>query len=44
MIGRLEWLGNAADKDRDLDRVTFTKLQETATLAAPKDKRNIGVR
>lgn len=42
MIERLECFGIAADKDRDLERVTFSKWQETAKLAAPKDKRHIG--
>ncbi|KAF8415585.1 hypothetical protein EV426DRAFT_579029 [Tirmania nivea] len=42
MIERLERFGITADKDRDLERITFSKWQETAQLAAPKDKRHIG--
>jgi len=42
VIERLERFGIATDKDRDFERVTFAKWQETAKLAAPKDKRRIG--
>lgn len=42
VIERLERFGIASDKDRDLERVTFTKWQETAKLAAAKDQRHIG--
>jgi len=41
----IEWLERfeiAVDKDWDLERVTFSKWQETVKLAAPKDKRRIG--
>ena len=42
VIERLERHGIAADTDRDLERVTFSKWQESVKLAAPKDKRHIG--
>jgi len=41
----IEWLERfwiAADWDQDLKRVTISKWQETAKLAAPKDKWQIG--
>jgi len=34
-------LGLQQIQDRDLERVTFSKWQETVKLAAPKDKRHI---
>jgi len=41
VIERLERFAIAADEDRDLEQVTFSKWQETIKLAAPKDKRHI---
>lgn len=38
----LERFAIGAYKDRDIARVIFNKWQETAKLAAPKDKRHIG--
>jgi len=42
VIEHLEEFGIAADKDRDLKGVNFTIWQETAKLAATREKRHIG--
>jgi len=46
LLGVIEWLvgyGIAADRGRDVERVNFSKWQETVKLATPKDKRHIGI-